>query len=171
MTHYIHYLNCGKKEGRSAITNSSTYTVSFKNGAELLKTQTVTYGHSAAAPNLIKTGATLSWDKDFSCITSNLTVNVQWRYIRNGVDYTDVFNADYYLNKYADLRNAFGNDANAALTHFINCGMREGRQAKASFNVYSYKNKYVDLRNAFGNDLKSYYLHYIYNGKSEGRTA
>ncbi|MCD8110160.1 MAG: vancomycin resistance protein, partial [Clostridiales bacterium] len=57
------------------------------------------------------------------------------------------------------------------LRHFIQYGMREGRQAKSTFNVSVYKSRYADLRKAFGNDLEQYYLHYIRYGRGEGRTA
>ena len=89
----------------------------------------------------------------------------------NGVDYSDVYDYDYYINKYPDLKAAFGSDKRAAIAHFVNNGMAEGRQGKDSFNVTVYKSKYSDLNAAFGTDYKSYYLHYINNGKNEGRTA
>ena len=89
----------------------------------------------------------------------------------NGVDYSKVYDYNYYINKYADIKKAFGNDDKAAIKHFVIHGMKEGRQAKSSFDVYSYKNKYQDLRLAFGNDLPKYYLHFIKNGAREGRKA
>ncbi len=89
----------------------------------------------------------------------------------NGVNYDAVYDYNYYINKYADLKAAFGTNSTAALAHFVNYGMREGRQASASFNVQAYKNNYADLRAAFGNDLRSYYMHYIEYGKREGRNA
>ncbi|MBQ8148531.1 MAG: hypothetical protein IJ040_07070 [Lachnospiraceae bacterium] len=89
----------------------------------------------------------------------------------NGVDYSAVYQVGYYANKYKDLRNTCGLDDEAYLIHFVNDGMREGRQAISSFNVMSYAYKYYDLRRVFKNDLRQYYLHYIYSGKREGRVA
>ncbi|MCR5143841.1 MAG: hypothetical protein K6B67_00870 [Lachnospiraceae bacterium] len=89
--------------------------------------------------------------------------------IYGGVDYSAVYNYNYYISKYGDLQKAFGTNKQAALEHFVKYGMSEGRQAKSSFNVQSYKNRYADLRNAYGNNLKEYYLHYINYGKNEGR--
>ncbi len=89
----------------------------------------------------------------------------------NGMDYAPVFDATYYLNKYPDLKAAFGGDYIATLSHFVTRGMSEGRQAKSSFNVDAYKNTYQDLRIAFRNNLAQYYLHYIHTGSKEGRTA
>ncbi|MGO5229573.1 N-acetylmuramoyl-L-alanine amidase [Thermoguttaceae bacterium LCP21S3_D4] len=89
----------------------------------------------------------------------------------NGIDYSAVYDYNYYLKKYSDLAKIYKNDDIGLLAHFVNCGMGEGRQAKASFDVFSYRNQYQDLRVAFGNNLKSYYMHYISNGKAEGRKA
>ncbi|MBR1507050.1 MAG: glycoside hydrolase family 9 protein [Eubacterium sp.] len=87
--------------------------------------------------------------------------------VYNGVDYAPVYNFEYYMNKYPDLKKAFGNDSQRALQHFVNNGMKEGRQAIATFDVNSYKNANVDLRNEFGTDLTKYYLHYVKYGKNE----
>lgn len=89
----------------------------------------------------------------------------------NGIDYSAVYDYNYYLKKHSDLAKIYTNDDIGLLAHFVNCGMSEGRQAKDSFDVFSYRNQYQDLRVAFGNNLKSYYMHYISNGKAEGRKA
>ena len=91
--------------------------------------------------------------------------------VYGGKDYKDVFNYDYYINKYADIKRVFSGDYQGALKHFVTTGMKEGRQAIATFDVKSYKNKYADLRSAFGNDLPKYYMHYIEHGKGEKRVA
>lgn len=87
------------------------------------------------------------------------------------VDYSAVFDADYYAEHYPDLQAAFGNDEAALLNHFITCGMAEGRQGCAEFNVQVYRAEYEDLQAAFGENLPAYYLHFIVCGKAEGRTA
>ena len=89
----------------------------------------------------------------------------------NNLDYSPVFNAEYYLNAYPDLRAAFGNDAQAALRHFIQYGMKEGRIGCSSFNVHIYRERYTDLQAAFGADLPAYYLHYLQHGYREHRVA
>ena len=93
------------------------------------------------------------------------------KYIYNDLDYSLVFNADYYSKKYIDLRNAFGTDALKLFTHFCTYGMKEGRQAISTFNVIKYQSYYKDLRDAFGSDLPAYYRHYIIYGKKENRKA
>ena len=55
------------------------YTVTFVNDEGVtLDTQTVARGNSATAPELTKPGYKLTWDKDFSNVTSDLTVNAVW---------------------------------------------------------------------------------------------
>ena len=88
-----------------------------------------------------------------------------------GMDYSSVYDFSYYISKYADLKEIYGNDETGAFKHFISFGMKEGRQAISSFNVDAYKERYTDLQNALGGDLPSYYLHYITTGKNEGRDA
>ena len=88
-----------------------------------------------------------------------------------GVDYSAVYDFNFYQSKYGDIKAAFGDDDVATLEHFVNYGMREGRQASSSFSVNSYKNRYADLRVAYGSNLKNYYLHYINYGRREGRVT
>ena len=87
----------------------------------------------------------------------------------NGVDYSSIYDYNYYINKYSDLKQAFGYNDTAALQHFVTYGMNEGRQASSNFDVTSYRLQYPDLRAAFGNNLKAYYMHYITYGKREKR--
>jgi hypothetical protein len=82
-----------------------------------------------------------------------------------------VFNADYYLNKYADLKSAFGDDKIAAFDHFITSGIKEGRQATEGFDVLTYRAQNPDLRLSFGSNLVSYFEHYVVFGHKEGRVT
>ena len=91
--------------------------------------------------------------------------------VLNGIDYSVVFDAEYYLNRYSDLKNAFGNDAQLALRHFVDYGIKEGRQGIKSFSVSEYKANYADLQKAFGNDNMSYVLHFINYGYKEKRVG
>lgn len=91
--------------------------------------------------------------------------------VYGGLDYTPVFDASYYSNRYKDLKAAYGDNAMALFTHFIAHGMREGRQAIETFNVQAYKARYPDLQKAFGENLPLYYQHYVQLGKDEKRIA
>ena len=85
------------------------------------------------------------------------------------LDYSSVFDANYYLSNNPDVAKATAGNSELALDHFINYGMSEGRRGSASFDVQSYFNEYPDLRAAFGFDLVKYYEHYVTAGKAEGR--
>ena len=91
--------------------------------------------------------------------------------IYNNVDYSNVYDYSYYIANNPDVKAVYGGNDTATISHFVNFGMKEGRQAISSFNVNTYRNRYPDLSQSIGNDLPGYYLHYMYFGKSEGRTA
>lgn len=85
--------------------------------------------------------------------------------------YRAIYNYEYYRSKYSDVKNVFGNDRAATLSHFLNSGRYERRQGSANFDVRSYYNQYEDLRRAFGVKWPSYYDHYLSNGQYEGRAG
>ena len=90
------------------------------------------------------------------------------------IDFSPVYDYNYYMAKYPTLKAAFGNNDIAALDHFINYGMKEGRQAKETFSLQAYRARYADLRRNFGlapDNNYLYYLHYIQNGMGEHRNA
>ena len=91
--------------------------------------------------------------------------------VYNGIDYSAVYDKDYYYEHNPDVAAACGNNSSKLLEHFVQHGMSEGRRANENFDVSYYKNRYSDLRQAFGDDLRSYYLHYINGGKAEKRLA
>lgn len=97
--------------------------------------------------------------------------NNEYVAIYEGTDYASIFDPYYYADNYPDLKNAFGYNGAKLLEHFVNNGMKEGRQAKISFNVTSYRLMYPDLRRAFNDDLEAYYIHYLNYGEKEGRQA
>ena len=72
-----------------AVWEANTYTVTFKDGANVVKTQTVNYGTSATAPTLTKEGYTLSWDKSFNNVKSDLEVNAVWTINTHTVTFKD----------------------------------------------------------------------------------
>ena len=91
--------------------------------------------------------------------------------VKDGVDYSKVYDYMYYVKNNADLNTLLeGNDI-TALDHFVNQGMKRWRRGNASFDVISYGNAYRDLRDAFGGNYPKYYLHYIKFGYREGRVT
>ena len=150
------------KEGRQASSGFNVY--SYKNRYKDLR---IAYGR-----NLVKYYQhCLNYGIREGRIATGSTTITDGISVYNGVDYGAVYNFQYYINKYGDLKRTFGNDDIAALEHFVKYGMREGRQASAEFQVQSYYNRYVDLRRAYKNNLPSHYTHYVRYGKRECRNA
>ena len=90
----------------------------------------------------------------------------------DGIDYSSVYNFEYYIQSHPDLKNAFGTEDDAsALDHFLKYGMRERRKGNENFDVNSYRYQYRDLRIAFKNNFPSYYRHYIQHGRYENRNT
>lgn len=85
--------------------------------------------------------------------------------------YALVYDYNYYVNKYADVKKQYSSNRQGALDHFLSTGMKEGRQGNSSFDVNSYRMQYADLRQKYGDSLKDYYDHYIKEGYSQGRQA
>ena len=64
----------------SAVYERNVYTVVFKNGETMLKTEMVKHGFAATAPNVYDTATKkfVGWDKSFDNVTSDLIVNAQF---------------------------------------------------------------------------------------------
>ena len=92
-------------------------------------------------------------------------------FVYMGENFAPVFNPDFYAEKYADLKQAFGNDHSALWQHFTTFGMWEFRQASAEFNPTVYRDRYADLEKAYSDFFPLYYWHYCHFGKKEGRSA
>lgn len=158
-----HFVDCGMKEGRQGSENFNVY--SYKNQYVDLRS---TYGNDLPAyyQDFIENGYE---EGRAGTGSENTLVGRVTRY--QGKEYGPVYDFYYYVEHNPDVAAAFGNDDIAVLEHFVNCGMREGRQGSASFNVNVYRDRYGDLQQAFGDDLRSYYIHYLDNGLGEGRTG
>lgn len=83
----------------------------------------------------------------------------------------DVFDANTYAGKYADLKAAYGTDASALLGHFLATGAKEGRVASDILDVATYRKAYADLDAAFGDNWDAYVDHYLTYGIKEGRVT
>ena len=62
--------------------SDTKYTVTFKDRGKVIKTEKVISGEAADFPYVSRYGYELSWDKDFSKVTSNMTVNAVWTVIK-----------------------------------------------------------------------------------------
>ena len=157
-----HFINYGMKEGRraKAAFDINSYKLGYRdlraafgNNNQAYYMHYINYGYKE---NRKATG---------------ITELQQGTTVYNGIDYKKVYNYTYYVNKYPDVKKAFGNNEEAVIWHFVNYGMKEGRQGIKTFNYNIYKANNADLRKAYGNDKKSYYMHYIKWGCKEKRKA
>lgn len=91
--------------------------------------------------------------------------------VYKGMDYSPVFDADYYISHYDDAAKYVKEKGskNAALEHFVLWGMKQGRCGNDSFDPVMYRALYSDVREAYGDLWGRYYIHYIRNGRNEGR--
>ena len=55
--------------------------------------------------------------------------------VYNGIDYSSVYDFDYYVSRYPDIAYYFGNDPQGALAHFMTFGISEGRQGKETTEI------------------------------------
>lgn len=182
-----HFINYGMKEGRRASENFNVYAYANRYGdlqnafGTVLKSYYMHYIQFGKRENRAATGSdsklnitntnTGGQETGNSNSNGNNSNNNTAPTIYNGVNYASVYDYNYYISNNPDVKNAFGNNKMAVLSHFVTYGMREGRQGCANFNVQGYAYRYADLRNVFGSNLRSYYLHYINYGKREGRNA
>lgn len=85
--------------------------------------------------------------------------------------YSSVYNYKDYMKYNPDLVEILGDNQKALWEHFINNGMKEGRQGSSKFSLDTYKSNNPDLVAIFGDDNTKYYEHYISSGEAEGRKA
>ncbi len=93
-------------------------------------------------------------------IVRNLTVY-------QGVDYSLVYQPQYYYLNYEPARIECGTDEKALIKHFVTEGMALGVRASENFDVASYYNSSKDLREQYGPDFPQYYKHYIREGHND----
>jgi phospholipase C len=109
----------------------------------------------------------------------NKMMNVMWLMLlmafgaiaaqAQGFDDPKVFDANFYMGKYPDICAAFQGDAARAKEHWLNNGIREGRQGSPAFDAKYYLNAYPDLQQAFGQNYDQAIWHWFAWGNNEGR--
>ncbi len=83
----------------------------------------------------------------------------------------DVFDAQFYAEKYTDLKDAFGTNKKALYKHYKTFGKTEGRTSTELIDVAAYRAAYPDLDAAFGDNWNAYVNHYLEYGFAEGRDS
>lgn len=81
----------------------------------------------------------------------------------------NAFDANFYANKYADVKKAYGTNADALFQHFSTYGMSEGRMLNSNFDPKAYIDAYADIRAYCNGDIRKAYEHYVEHGMYEGR--
>ncbi|MBR4308862.1 MAG: MBL fold metallo-hydrolase [Oscillospiraceae bacterium] len=75
-----------------------------------------------------------------------------------------VFDAEYYANKYADLKAAYGTDEAQLYEHFLNYGIEEGRCASPYFDVKFYMNQNgQSFRETMKGDYEKAFAYFVEN--------
>lgn len=91
--------------------------------------------------------------------------------VLNGVDYSAVYDYNYYISTYPDVRVLYTGKPVEALQHFVAIGMPSGRQGCENFNFVNYYNRYPDLQMIYGMNVVAYYHHFMLYGAAEGRNG
>lgn len=113
--------------------------------------KTIAAGLSAAV--LVSSGLTVSAAEKTPDNTSNLIINVE-----------------AYKAAYPDLAQAFGDNADAYVAHYLTIGVYEGRTKGVLFDPLTYAEAYSDIKTAFGYDIPAIVNHYVNCGIAENRT-
>ncbi len=73
-----------------------------------------------------------------------------------------IFDYKFYADRYPDLKQAFGYDAAKLKNHWLQIGIKEGRQASPLFDAKYYINNNSDVKQAFGEkNFSAAYNHFI----------
>lgn len=81
-----------------------------------------------------------------------------------------ILNVEAYKAAYSDLAEAFGDNTDAYIEHYLTTGIYEGRTIGALFNPLAYAEAYGDVKEAFGDDIAAIVNHYVTLGVAENRT-
>lgn len=95
---------------------------------------------------------------------------------RSVSDYHNIFNAEYYLQEYPDVKQVLidkytsdGNLAGWALWHYYEFGMNEGRKPNQGFCILNYLGANPDIFAVYGKDYRAATIHYMCYGIGENR--
>ena len=105
----------------TAFFTNKTYTVTFHDPSATFpedEVQTVTHGQPATAPDWSRTGYSLDWDKSFSNITADTTVNAQWTARQYTVTYNGNGGTPSSASKTVTYGTAYGTLASCSRTGY-----------------------------------------------------
>jgi hypothetical protein len=113
---------------------------------------------------------------DVVCNTDNWNEQQEWfinrSYRADPLASREVFDAAAYLALYGDLQAAFGSDQTAALRHWLDYGINEGRVGAPWFDPGYYLYRHADVANAYGaGNYAGAVEHFVQFGADEGRAS
>lgn len=113
----------------------------------------------------------LGLDYSMTCFRKDVikALNQGKGYYYDGIDYSYVFNPEYYLKSYPYLVDVTGISNRELFAHFIIFGMKECKKGSKDFDVVVYRINNPDLK--FGDDWCRYYRHYCEIGRLENRKS
>ena len=88
-------------------------------------------------------------------------------YYHDGVDYSFVFDPEYYGSTYSEVKQQTNGDNRKLFEHFLTFGIKNCMKGSKDFDVMVYKINNPDLM--FGTDWGRYYRHYCEVGRFEDR--
>lgn len=77
------------------------------------------------------------------------------------------YNSNYYVSKNPDVKTVFGDNSSAWVKHFIEYGVKEGREASPIFNIQYYAANNPHVKEMFGNDRVAIMEYYMTVGYKE----
>lgn len=83
----------------------------------------------------------------------------------------DLFDANYYLMLYPELRAVYGDNAELLYQHFVKYGLSEGRKCSPYLDLSKYIAGNADLSSVFGTNIDAIVAHYFIYGVNEGRNS
>lgn len=166
VTYTIHFNGNGATSGSTADMNAAFNTNTTLNANGFKKQYSVTYNGN---------GGTSEKENDTANATFNGWQDNNTMYYKGMYFNYFGFDAPYYINKYSDVRAAFGYNKYAAIGHWYNYIIAQGkenRQSSPEFKIDDYM-KYggSDLQVAFGTNRLAYVSHWMSYGIYEGRTG
>jgi len=82
----------------------------------------------------------------------------------------DIFDSRFYLLANQDVCKVFGMNDAKAVEHWLNNGIKEGRQSSPKFSIRAYLDRYPDVKKLVGaTNYLGALKHWIDNGRREGR--
>ena len=67
----------------------------------------------------------------------------------NNIDFSKIYDYNYYVSTYPDIKKAYGYDDEATLKHFASYGMNENRKGKSTYNQTDYDNIKNEINNIY----------------------